>query len=294
MKDVIRGGGTPASKGTRDRKARPQQYARELLFVVNMAYECTKQPNASQNSISALVRLLLIALREELEIKIDWIKRGKGRREGCGEYKATQCPGCGMEMAQVMPLFCNDFCKQRAAFVRYVRSCFSDQRITKEEILYEAIGSKLLMLFHGGYPEKERRLSDKLRKEIFERDKWLCECGKPATEIDHRNGNSNRPNDLRAVCRACNLAAMRAKIHRMEPIDAQKNPQLWLKMFDRREKILDEMMRPLAWRIAALSPIYASDSDEWENEWREIKKARHAIFEAMKESSTKHALHSPL
>lgn len=72
---------------------------------------------------------------------------------------------------------------------------------------------------HNGKSRHERGYGTawtKLRKQILERDRHLCQpClqqgrATPATQVDHRiakaNGGTDDPDNLRAICGPCHLA----------------------------------------------------------------------------------------
>lgn len=115
---------------------------------------------------------------------------------------SIECSNCGTPAPS--KLFCSEYCRQFPKAVRYIRSTILDKRVEREDV-QEAIGVKLMALTGGGYPENRRRLTPKLRQQIFERDSYKCQvCGAPATEIDHIRGSSADPSNLRAICGKCN------------------------------------------------------------------------------------------
>lgn len=56
---------------------------------------------------------------------------------------------------------------------------------------------------------------EKIRSKILERDKFIClNCGKPATEVHHKDGSAsnkshkfwnNKPENLMSICHRCNI-----------------------------------------------------------------------------------------
>jgi hypothetical protein len=168
----------------------------------------------------------------------------------------VRCLSCGADL-NVRSLYCDEFCKGVAKFVRYVRGCQADGRVRKPDI-QEAIGVRILMLNGGGYPERERDLPAALRKSIFLRDEGKCQvCGDVATQIDHIKGSSDAPFNLRAACGPCNrrLAFEAAGIADSE-----------------QQAFIEELWDDLAERVAASAPIrVCDDPDEWKHKWRSLK-----------------------
>lgn len=139
------------------------------------------------------------------------------------QYELGTCQNCGNVLdtptRQAGKLFCGEKCQQTAKAVRYGRSAIRDGRFNLPEV-GEAIKMKINQIINGGYPEQERRLAPAYRESIFKRDGGICtctdhhlngpshegRCTAEATEIDHISGSSPDPNNLRAICRPCNMA----------------------------------------------------------------------------------------
>ena len=97
------------------------------------------------------------------------------RRLGPGEDEQTrllvstlECVECSREVQMAGP-YCNDFCNQITGAVRYARKGVAESR-WDDTMFHEGLGRFVIKLGKAGYPARERRLSPKLRKSIFERD----------------------------------------------------------------------------------------------------------------------------
>ena len=124
------------------------------------------------------------------------------------------CASCGDEVTYGSP-YCSYFCKDLSKAVRATRKAYSVDRVDTADFRLN-IGSKLISIFKGGYPTRERTLTKREREAIFQRDQRRCQlCDDPATEIDHISGDSRDPSNLRAVCGSCNRTlAMRVTENR--------------------------------------------------------------------------------
>ena len=178
------------------------------------------------------------------------------------ELSCVNCSGPVDPTEQSNLLFCSDFCRDEAKFVRYVRKALWDRRAKSLDI-QEAIGTKLLMLYQGGYPS-ERKMPLKLREEIMVRDGYTCRiCGAPATDIDHIYGSSNDPGNLQALCKDCNGRKMEKNAKTVSP-DTD---------FERWNAIKSQENR-LARRTSSPVPLQLSDSEEWGKAWRKLTNDR--------------------
>ena len=179
-----------------------------------------------------------------------------------------RCLNCDGEMEKAQ-LYCSEFCSDVADLVRYVKRCELDGRLRKTDI-QEAIGLKILHLNGGGYAERARVLSKNLRQAIFERDGGTCQvCGAPATEIDHIDGNSRDPKNLRAICGPCNRQG------------AFDNSQI---ADPERQEFIDRLWDDLAERILAQSYLRVCDDavgwvrdKRWQPLMAEAKRARSRV-----------------
>jgi hypothetical protein len=201
---------------------------------------------------------LITAMGEELAPALDIMA------EVTRQKAALQCINCDADIDRAAE-FCDQFCQQEAKKVRYVRKAIVDGRIVQPDIQM-AIGINLWMLTGDGYPDTERSLSQKQRDQIFERDNHTCRlCGKPADQIDHMNGNSSDPDDLRAVCGECNR---KESLKNSQPTTPQQ------------QEYLNEMFNDLAARVAASFPILLCDDYEhWRNCQPGIRAARRRLIQ---------------
>lgn len=160
------------------------------------------------------------------------------------------CPNCGKEFA-TPKLFCSELCQQEAITVRHCRRVTRDRQRCQDLDVQEGIGIELLMLFGGGYPTEARTMPEELRAQIFERDGANCQlCGAPATEIDHIEGSSNTPSNLRALCKPCN---MKLPMNRAVKVTLDTNPEQFSK--------LEQYAMGLAVRIASPKPVKVCDDE---------------------------------
>ena len=129
------------------------------------------------------------------------------------EYQLGICQNCGQTLSKEELLagkyFCSDKCLQIARLVRYQRNRIKDGTYHNLDI-QEAIEIRLQMVLQDGYPASERRVSPEMRAFIRARDKDTCQlCNRhldePEIQIDHISGSSNTPDNLRVLCRRCNL-----------------------------------------------------------------------------------------
>jgi 5-methylcytosine-specific restriction endonuclease McrA len=138
--------------------------------------------------------------------------------EGC-------CANCDAPV--LAQLFCSEACRQTADLIRYTRRCRRDGRWERPDV-QEAIQIKIAFVLGGGYPEQARTVPPRIRDQVFSRAEGLCqECCRvldfaahqtdAQATIHHVNGSSNDLNNLRALCRRCNLADVQTKL---EPVEA--------------------------------------------------------------------------
>lgn len=120
---------------------------------------------------------------------------------------AVACVECGarIELHSRPRVYCSDKCRQVLKLVHYGRRVVRDGRID-DPLVEDALRMRVAHILAGGYRQKARYLRPDQRVEVFIRDKGLCQlCGKPATDVDHIAGDSNRLSNLRALCRTCNM-----------------------------------------------------------------------------------------
>ena len=179
------------------------------------------------------------------------------------DYKRNlRCVNCNEKLNRTS-LFCDELCRQLVQTVRLIRKAEADERVIRPDV-QEGIGIKLFILTGGGYPDKERSLPMKTRKNILERDKYKCQiCGKLADQVDHIAGSSSEAENLRTLCRDCNRA------------EAFKNKRASSK---EEAEAIREMFAEMALRVAAPQPSFGCDDPErWEKCWRGILGARRRL-----------------
>lgn len=183
--------------------------------------------------------------------------------EEAGYRQNLRCVNCDEPLTRAS-LFCDDLCRQLVQTVRLIRKAEADQRI-KEPDMQAAIGVRLFMLTGGGYPENERRLSKSQRTDILERDKFTCQiCGKPADQVDHIAGNLSDPNNLQALCGACNRAKAFSNTREVTEDEATD---------------IRDMFSGMASRIAAPEPAFLCDDPErWDKCCMSIVGARKRLL----------------
>lgn len=137
--------------------------------------------------------------------------------------------------------------------IRYVRNKIAEGRADEPDVS-EAIEMKMASVLGGGYPAKARQVSAQLGRATMERDSFTCRlCGAPATEIDHIAGSSNDPNNLRALCKPCNMKLAQAKFQPTDPAGQLMAAQIWH-------------------RIDANTPERLCDDEKsWNSMWRRLK-----------------------
>jgi 5-methylcytosine-specific restriction endonuclease McrA len=170
------------------------------------------------------------------------------------------CLNCDRAVENPGELFCSDLCREMAKVIRYGRAVHADRRIKQPDVA-EALRIKVGIVVGGGYPQRERRLGDDQRQQIFERDDGMCrDCGAPATEIDHIgppiDGDINHPDNLQALCNQCHRAKT---LSRFRPIESEEE----------RHRSLE-----INARIHAPEPLRICDAGDWKGRWPMLKAER--------------------
>ena len=157
------------------------------------------------------------------------------------------------------PYIARSFVSSLPKTSRYIRRCHADGRFAKADV-QEAIGTRILMLLSGGYPENDRKLSPQIRDAIFQRDGGKCQvCGDPATEIDHVADNSDDPSNLRAICGRCNRSLAWENAATADGVDEQ--------MKEFREVVWNDLVE----RLIPGPPMRVCDDHEgWGTKWRTL------------------------
>jgi 5-methylcytosine-specific restriction endonuclease McrA len=191
-------------------------------------------------------------------------KRGKQDKRGNHVVRLT-CFNCDSEL-ETPRLFCSELCSQEAALVRYVRRCREDGRHGSLDVR-EAIQIRMAHILGGGYPERERQLSNSIRLQVFIRDNGICQaCGKPGTEIDHIHGNSGALQNLQLLCNTCHVKKTKAS---MAPLSEGSED------FSQHVSKLHLMIQ----RFEAVRPHrLCDDHRDWPTQWARLFRERVEIF----------------
>ena len=130
---------------------------------------------------------------------------GKNRPSWAERAELELCANCGEDLyVDNQTLFCDESCQQMARYVRYARNVRKDPKRRNDREVIEALRIQLAFVLGGGYPGRERRLSQAERQLIMERDGGRCQvCGEPGDQIDHVAGSSNDPSNLQVLCDPC-------------------------------------------------------------------------------------------
>ena len=157
--------------------------------------------------------------------------------------------------------FCSRACKSKASTVRAFRAAFSTYgRNSLPDDVRDALQIVMAQALSGGYDTKARHIPQAKRDYVITRDAGLCVmCGEPGTEIDHIDGSSPDPSNLRLLCHSCHVGVTKAH-HR--PIDDNSDA--------------DELFTVLAGRIDRETPERDCDGPEWATQWRQWAKTHAA------------------
>ncbi len=193
------------------------------------------------------------------------------------KFEAGQCANCdSFGVTPKSPLYCSERCSQAAGLVRYIRGCRRDGRDLKADV-QEAIRTRMAMVLGGGYPEQARRVPTEVRRLVFDRAHGHCEeCGREldfdqsggdpdaVATIQHVDGNSSDPSNLKAFCRHCNTVDAQSKFVPVEPGSAEA-----------------EFAAELRIRWLSEDPIRLCDDDlHWKDIWRDLTSEAKLVIEA--------------
>ena len=179
------------------------------------------------------------------------------------------CVNCDKELSFVQDmngdLFCSKLCQYTAETIRYARRSVKNGKYYADPTVRDAIDIRIGAFISNKqrYPYEERKLTPEQREAIFARDNYTCQINGPgctieATGIDHINGSSSDPSNLRAACNTCNMG-------RLKRVTA--SPE--------QAKIIRAMWE----RINSPEPMRECDDDVvWENIWRDRKSERKRMF----------------
>lgn len=175
------------------------------------------------------------------------------------------CLNCDqpVTLTRAVKLYCSDLCSDEAHFVRYFRARISDGRINQPDI-QEALKIRMGHILAGGYNEKERRVPDRVRAAVFERDKGLCQgCGQPGTDVDHIEGSSNELENLQVLCKRCHNEKTLSRFRPLPLEDEEGGAEIHAK----KESLL--------LRVRSLTPQRACDDEEgWNTLSRQVMSER--------------------
>lgn len=165
--------------------------------------------------------------------------------------KVYRCANCD---ADIPPgrrrVYCSPACDAEADVVRFVRTKHAEYGRTLPPDIERAIRMRGAHALGGGYDEVARYIPKATRVFIRQRDRDHCVlCGRAGEHIDHINGPSRDPGNLRLLCADCNMSRAEGRSCPIEP----GSPQ---------ERKRDEMLE----RIDAPEPLRPCDAPAWD--WR--------------------------
>jgi 5-methylcytosine-specific restriction endonuclease McrA len=167
---------------------------------------------------------------------------------------ALRCPNCNQQFScrSFQRIYCSLRCHDEAKAVRYGRRKHKQYCNDLPDDIAYALQTKIQHALAGGYDAWARHIPPSTRRMIWARDSNDCQnCGRPAREIDHINGSSNDPSNLRLLCQDCHHQITAAHLR---PITdpAMNARRVWLLV-----------------RISSATPLRVCDADDWAQRWRE-------------------------
>jgi len=178
--------------------------------------------------------------------------------QGDEPFVNDHCANCFQPLPDhIVGLFCDDWCRDAAASVRYFRRTARDKRQDDPDV-QEAIKIRLAFLTIGGYGSLGRRLPASTRAEVIERDEGVCKkCGEPANQVDHIDGSSAELDNLQLLCDSCHRIKTTSRFV-PAPLEVQA---LILELF--------------VTRVYPEAPSRLADDEvAWEGAWQRLKKQR--------------------
>jgi 5-methylcytosine-specific restriction endonuclease McrA len=174
------------------------------------------------------------------------------RRSPTPRVSSVTCANCDETFVYRGPTpYCCDLCRSIAKSIRYVRGALHRYGGRPPEDVKYAIKMKIAHTLVGGYHEQARHLDANTRQAVGERDDGKCLlCHAPGEEIDHIDGDSNEPVNLRLLCKPCHREVTEA---RLVPI---RGPE--------QIALLAEIRR----RCEAPVPERPCDHEDWHRVWR--------------------------
>lgn len=151
--------------------------------------------------------------------------------------------------------FCSLACKSQACVVRVFRASFATYgRDSLPEDVTQALRIKMAHALSGGYDSVARDLPRAACEAIMKRDSGRCvQCHSPGTVIDHIDGDSPHPTNLRLLCHTCHIGVTMSHHRHVDP---------------RTEPEIDALFTRLTDRIDRDAPSRACDAPDWATGWR--------------------------
>lgn len=177
------------------------------------------------------------------------------------------CANCLSPLTEdVIGLWCSTWCTDINQRVRYWRRVTRDGRIA-DPLIRAQIGMDLTFLLIGGYRALGRRPSSATRMLVVRRDGGRCrKCGKPGTELDHVDGNSDEPVNLQLLCKDCHRHKTSEALASMAPAPDEVRAVIFALQLARVEP--------------AEPTLLADDEAQWEHIWKRLTAERKGRFEA--------------
>jgi 5-methylcytosine-specific restriction endonuclease McrA len=179
---------------------------------------------------------------------------GYNGREFVTPRLTVKCVECGksVRLTERPRVYCSDLCRQILKLVHYGRRVYRDGRI-EDPLVLDALQMRIAHILGGGYHDTARKLPPQTRDAVFTRDHGVCQlCDQPATDIDHIAGDSADLGNLRALCRACNMAEAERGFRPATP---------------EMVRLYDELMK----RMLSDPPVFERDDEHgWDVRYRQL------------------------
>jgi hypothetical protein len=141
------------------------------------------------------------------------------------------CSSCGERLDSSTKRYCSDLCRDEASLVRYARKARAQARLQHPDVVL-GLRRKFASVHGGGYPVKERYVTSAVRSEVLSRHGGLCEFCRtaPATEVDHIDGSSSEPSNLRGLCSSCHGERTEGSYSEPTAAHAAQDSRLWARI----------------------------------------------------------------